>query len=178
MARRRLGPRKALPSLALLILSIGACSDSTQPLSAEATFTGRWAGRPWLGEAYAVLVDGGEAGDTLYLGGSRPVNAGSMPLESVRIRVLFAGRGTYELGSSGIGRAQLDELTGGDVVHATYSTTTLNAGRLVITSYDGPSGQIAGRVSFVAVSASPYRSYGAIASFEDGQFRATVNTYP
>jgi hypothetical protein len=171
-------PRRPFALIALLALSLAACSDSTEPLPAEGTFTGRWSGEPWVGEAYAVLIDGGDAGDTLYLGGSRPVNAESMPLESIRIRVLFRGVGTYQLGSSGTNTAQFDELTGGDVVHATYSATGLNPGTLVITSYEGPGGQIEGGVSFVSVSASPYRSYGAISSFEDGRFRATVNTYP
>ena len=168
----------AVLSIALLGFSLVACSDSSGPPSADATFTGRWAGERWEGEAYAVLIDGGDAGDTLYVSGTRPPNAGSMPLESVRIRVLFEGPGTYELGSGGVGRAELAEFTGGDVVHATYATSELGAGALVITSYGGPGGVIEGHVDFTAHSASPYRSYGAVASFVNGRFRATVNTYP
>ena len=164
-------------ALAVLALSLVACGDSNGP-SPEATFTGRWAGELWEGEAYAVLVDGGDAGDTLFIGGSRPPNAGSMPLESIRIRILFHGPGTYELASGSTGSAQLDELTGGDVVHATYATSALTSGALVITTYGGPGGAVEGRVSFTATSSSPYRSYGPLASFRDGQFRATVNTYP
>ena len=167
----------SLLSIALLGLALVACSDSSGPPSADATFTGRWAGERWEGGAYAVLVNGGDAGDTLYIGGSRPPNAGSMPLETVRIRVLFDGPGTYTLGSD-TDRAQLDELTGGDVVHATYVTSGLNAGTLVITAFGGPGGEVQGRVDFAAVSSSPYRSYGPVASFVSGQFRATVNTYP
>ena len=164
-------------SIALLGFSLLACSDSSGPSSSDATFTGRWAGERWEGDAYAVLVDGGEAGDTLYISGTRPQNAGSMPVESIRIRVLFDGPGTYQLGW-GTDRAELAEFTGGDVVHATYVTTAPNAGTLVITAFDGPGGEVEGRVSFTATSFSQYRSYGQVASFENGEFRATVNTYP
>ena len=165
-------------AMALLALSPGACSDSTEPLDSEATFTGRWAGERWEGEAHAVLVDGGDAGDTLFILGTRPPNAGSMPLESVRIRVLFQGPGTYQLGSGGTDRAELVEITGGDVVAASYATSALNPGTLVITRYDGPGAEIEGEVTFAATSSSEYRSYGPMASFQDGRFRATVSTYP
>ena len=178
MSALRLLPRKSSLSAILVALSLGACSDSTEPFPAEATFTGHWAGRPWAGQAFTVLVEGGDAGDTLYVGGTRPINARSMPIESIRIRVLFRGAGTYQLGSGGTGRAELEEYTGGDVVHAVYATSMPNAGTLVITSSGGPGGPIEGRVSFVGVSDSPYGSYGTTAFFANGQFRATLDTYP
>lgn len=170
--------RAILAVLALLAMSPGACSDSNGPLPAEATFTGRWAGRPWVGSANATLVEGGEAGDTLYILGTTPVNAGHMPLESIRIRVLFRGVGTYVLGRGTTDWAELVELTGGDVVHATYTVGDASSGTLHITSWGGPGGEVAGRVDFVARSDSPYRSYDAVEFFQDGQFRATIDTYP
>lgn len=170
--------RTATTAIALLAMSVGACSDSNDPLPAEATFTGRWAGRPWVGEASATLVDGGEAGDTLYIFGSRPVNAGQMPLEYIRISVLFRGTHEYALASGTTDRAELVELTGGDVVHASYTLAEGSSGTLRITSWGGPGGEVEGRVSFMARSDSPYRSYGAVEFFTDGQFRATINTYP
>lgn len=158
-----------------MLALLGAC-NSSEPFPPDATFTGRWAGRPWAGEGSATIVEGGDAGDTLHVFASRPVNAGSMPLESIRIRVLFNGAGSYQLGSGGAGSAQLLELTGGDVVSAVYSTTAADAGTLTITSYDAAGGTIEGHVAFVAASSSEYRSYGATAAFEDGAFSARIFT--
>lgn len=170
--------RAIISAIALLAMPLGACNDSNTPPPAEATFTGRWAGRPWVGSASATLVEGGEAGDTLFIIGTTPVNAGHMPLESIRIRVLFRGAGEYALGSSTTDWAELVELTGGDVVHATYRVGDVSSGTLRITAWDGPGGEVEGRITFAARSDSPYRSYAAVEFFQDGQFRATVNTYP
>lgn len=170
--------RRTVAAMALLPMSLGSCTDSSAPPPAEATFTGRWAGRPWVGEAGATLVDGGDAADTLYIYGTTPVNAGQMPLEAIRIRVLFRGAGEYSLGSSTTDWAELVELTGGDVVSATYRVAAVSSGTLRITSWGGPGGEIEGRIDFVARSDSPYRSYAAVEFFQDGQFRATINTYP
>lgn len=170
--------RATTAAIALLAISSGACTDSNGPLPEEATFTGRWAGRAWVGEAGATLLDGGEAADTLYIVGTTPVNAGQMPLESIRIRVVFRGVGEYVLGRGTTDWAELVELTGGDVVHATYTVGQVSSGTLRITSWGGPGGEVAGRISFVARSDSPYRSYAAVEFFQDGQFRATISTYP
>jgi hypothetical protein len=153
-----------------------ACHDGAAPTpEARATFTGRWAGRAWEGDAWAVLVPGGAAGDTLYIGGTRPVNAGQAPVESVRLRIVPPGVGTQSLGADD---ATLLELVGGDVISATYRTVSSGDGSVTLTSYGGVGAAVEGTVAFEAQTESRFASYGTRARFERGHFRAVVTHTP
>ena len=152
-----------------------ACTDSIIPIDEFPTFYGTWAGERWIGDAHASLVPGGAAGDTLYISASSPARAGQSPKEGIVARVVIHGTGTYLLGP---GDARLDELVGGDVVAASYSTTSTSVGRITITSYHGVNGLVEGLIEFTAETSSPYGSYGSKASLEDAFFSAVVRSLP
>ena|SRR5687767_6421796 len=48
------------------LLVVGACRDGTSADPAP-TFTGRWAGEPWTGDAAASLIDVESAADTVEI---------------------------------------------------------------------------------------------------------------
>jgi hypothetical protein len=164
----------------VVLVSTGAlagCKDTVAPVKTD-LLTARWAGASWVGEASATIVRGGPAGDTLYFFADGPIKGGPSQLfadNEITARVLFAGVGTYRLGP---GDARFMQLVGGDVVSATYSTSSDATGSLVIESYGGIGGKIEGTISFDAVSSNQYRSFGDRASLEDGRFRGTVYTPP
>ena len=128
-----------------------------------------------MGDASATLVRGGVAGDTLYIGASSPVKSGQTPKEDIIARVVIHGTGTYLLGP---GDARLDELVGGDIVAASYTTTAKSVGRVTITSYHGVNGLVEGTIEFDAETSSPYGSYGSKARLEDAFFSAVVRSVP
>jgi hypothetical protein len=163
--------RQALRACALLLslLSFSACSDGTAP-QGDFRFTGRWAGTAWLGDADALFVAGANT-DTLYVFGVRPINAGPLPQETIRVRVPFNGPGAYELAGDAV---DFVVLTGGDVVSAGYTGQSPAAGALVVDSYDPATELITGTVSFTAVAVSEYRPYGSSAQFDSGRFRASA----
>lgn len=153
-------------------IGLTSCTDSVGPVKEFPTFYGNWAGKTWVGDAYASLVPGGSKGDTLYIGGSRVGSSGFFADESIIAKVVITGPGTYLLGP---GDAKLEEHVGGDVVAATYSTTETSVGRVTITSYNGVHSIVEGKIEFDAETASPYGSYGSKASLRDAFFSAVVN---
>ena len=166
--------RATIAALALTTLAAcSACSDSTAPIGAsEATFTGRWAGRAWAAPARAVLVRGGAAGDTLYLGGSWPSRP--FPVQSLRIRLApFRGAGTYPLAGADV---EMTDLVGGDAASSTYVGARPAAGVVVIGAY-AEGGVVQGTVSFLAVPDYGFTPYGPSPEFEDGRFRAEVRVH-
>ena len=156
-------------------IGLASCTDSTGPIKEFPTFYGNWAGKTWVGDAYASLVPGGSKGDTLYIGGSKVASSRVYADESIIAKVVIHGPGTYLLGP---GDAKLEELVGGDVVAATYSTTATSVGRVTITSYNGANSIVEGTIQFDAETTSPYGSYGSKASLRDAFFSAVVKTVP
>ena len=159
----------------LSLVAFAGCTDSVAPIDEFPTFYGTWADRSWSGDAYATLVSGGAAGDTLYVGGSSPSKSGQFAKETIIAKLVIHGTGTYLLGP---GDAKLEELVGGDVVAATYSTTVNSVGRVAITSYGGVNGLVEGKIQFDAETTSPYGSYGSKASLRDAFFTAAVKAIP
>lgn len=161
--------RGARLGVLVLACALAGCSESTGLDEGETGIEATWAGKRWSGDAGATLAHR----DTLYVYGSTPRNAGQLPLQMLRARVVFRGPGSYALGP---GDAELDYLVGGDVVSAWYVTTRTNAGTLQVTEY--AEGWVAGTLSFEGeASRSPYTPEGARARFE-GAFRARVSTWP
>lgn len=163
---------------ALLVLGemLSACDQTTvAPADAEQgpSFRATWAGSRWEGDASAMLIAGGAAGDTLYVLGTNPVNAGQLPISAVRVRVVFRGAGTYTLGP---GAAEVIHLLGGDVVTAQY-TTSSSAGPGTLTVRDYRGGWVSGSVVFDAAATRQSAPYGSTARF-DGEFRARVEQRP
>lgn len=159
--------------VAVAAVALTACTDSAGPVKEFPTFYGNWAGKTWVGDAHAILIRGGANGDTLYISGSSAANGGPLAKEEIIAKVVIHGTGTYLLGP---GDARLDELVGGDVVAATYSTTSTSVGRVTITSYGGANGMVVGKIEFDAETTSPYGSYGEKASLRDAFFSAVVRT--
>ena len=177
------GKKRSIARLAALFLvsaGLAACDQSMAGLAdAEQgpSFRATWAGNPWRGDASAQLVPGGAAGDTLYVLGTSPVNAGQMPISAVRVRVVFRGAGTYTLGP---GAAEVIHLVGGDAVASQYTTggsvgTASTAGTLTVREYGA--GWVSGSVVFDAVTTRQHAPYGSTARF-DGEFRARVQQRP
>jgi hypothetical protein len=162
---------------ALLVCAAGgACTLFTDPIDRSATFSGRWGGDPWAGDAGATILVVEGRPDSLFVTGSSPVNAQIAPREMIHIRVPFRGTGTYALDASAV---ELWELLGGDVLTASYGGVGTPAGTLEITSYGGPGGVVEGTVSFVARSTSPHAARGTgTVRFERGRFRAPVHRWP
>ncbi len=160
--------RRHLLRLLLFASFLSGC-DPTGPQLPEATFHATWAGTPWRGEASATFHP---HSDTLYLFGVNPVGAGSMPHTYVRIRVVFEGAGTYTLGA---GDAEFLYLLGGDVVVATYGTTDVQRGTLVIE--ESTVTRIRGQLAFEAESLREYSPQGPQARFE-GTFDARIFKIP
>jgi len=144
------------------------CTDSIMPVDEFPTFYGTWAGERWIGDASAALV-----GDTLFIGARTPARSGQSPKETFTARIIIHGTGTYLLGP---GAARLDELVGGDVLAASYTTTSTSVGRVTITSYHGINGMVEGTIEFDAETSSPYGSYGSKASMKDAFFSAVVRS--
>jgi hypothetical protein len=154
-------------------IGLASCTDSVGPVKEFPTFYGTWAGKTWVGDASASLVPGGSNGDTLYISGSKPAGAGLYSNEMIIAKVVIHGPGVYLLGP---GDARLDEVVGGDVVAATYSTTGTSVGRVTITSYNGAHGLVEGKIEFDAETTSPYGSYGSKSSLRDAFYSAVVKT--
>ncbi len=163
--------RRRFCCLAVALIGVAGCTDSTEPVDEFPSFFGTWAGKDWSGDASAILVPGGAAGDTLFIGAAAPVNAHQSAKETIVAKFVIHGAGTYLLGP---GAARLDELIGGDVLAASYSTTATSVGRIEITKYDGVNGLVSGKIQFDAETSSPYGSYGSKASLENAFFYAVV----
>ena len=160
-----------------------ACQDTVAPPEPN-QLTATWAGKDWVGNAVAGIVEGGSAGDTLYVWAAGPIDARVLCLcptvnrpsdNEITVKVPFTGPGTYALGP---GAAKFEQVVGGDVISATYRTSTEATGRLVVSAYEGVGYKIEGSLSFDAVSNDQYRGFGARASLEGGRFRATVQQIP
>lgn len=164
---------RRLSFVVIALLGVVGCTESVEPADEFPSFYGTWAGKNWSGEASAVLVPGGAGSDILYVIASSPVNASQSAKESIIAKVVIHGTGTYLLGP---GDAKLDELVGGDVVAATYSTTSTSVGRMEITKYDGVNGLVSGKIQFDAETTSPYGSYGSKARLENAFFYAVVKS--
>lgn len=172
-------PRKkrGVALLAVLLVvgaGLSACDQSSMVELADAeevpSFRATWAGNRWEGDASAMLIAGGATGDTLYVLGTNPVNAGQLPISAVRVRVVFRGAGTYTLGP---GAAEVIHLLGGDVITAQYATSSSagTSGTLTVREYGV--GRVSGSVVFDAVATRQSAPYGSTARF-DGEFRARV----
>lgn len=163
--------RAAVTGLAAFSLgSAAACGDSISP-DDDATFTGRWAGESWSGDARAHFAPGGADGDTLYITGSHPVGALSLVEQYVAIRVGTTTPGTHTLGADAV---RVVDLVGGDVVSSTYVGSRPGPGTIEITRYDDEAGIVEGKLSFEAQPSSAAAPYGPTARFENGRFRATI----
>ena len=160
----------AIPALLSTLVLAAGCGDGNSP-EGDFRFSGVLAGTVWVGDADALLVSGADDGDTLYVIGTRPVNAGQLPQDILTVRVPFEGAGSYQLTGNEV---DLKVLTGGDVVSASYNGRSPIAGTLMVQSYDAVSGLITGTVAFEASSSSELQPYGAAPRFQDGRFRATV----
>ena len=154
-----------------LVASVACGDDSNSPGELTPTFTGLWAGQPWAGQASALLIPGGGAGDTLYVFGAHRVPGQDWTDQYLRIRAVVQAPGTYELGADDAG---FEHLLGGDVITAAYAGSRPDKGILNITMYEGPGGIVEGTVTFGAESTSRYAPYGPHVRFEDGWFRATI----
>ena len=166
--------RSAAAACAAVLALVAACRQPTeqQPGERTPTFTGRWAGQPWSGDAEAHLVRGGPAGDTLYVFGlRRPRGADSELGQSIRLRVVIGGPGVYPLAAEAV---EVWDTVGGDVRTSTYVGLGPDAGVLHVDAYGGAGSAVEGTVHFEARSASPLAPYGPEPRFEDGRFRATV----
>lgn len=156
---------------ALGLVAAAACRDTAAPTEQTPTFTGRWAGQPWTGEASAFVVSGGAAGDTLYVSGAHRM-AGQRDVDQyVRVRALVSAPGTYALREDAV---LVLDLVGGDGVTSTYTGSRPGAGTLFIAAYGGPGGVVEGTLSFEAQPDRSSAPYGSSARFEDGWFRATI----
>ncbi len=103
---------RPLPRALLAIALVAACERSTVPDPEDGAFVGRWAGRPWVGDAGAFLSTGTPQGDILYVYGSSP--RGGSPWgadETLSARVVFTGPGLYALDGGDI---SFFVLVGGD----------------------------------------------------------------
>ena len=158
----------------LLLAALLSCSESERP-TLDLPFTGQWAGSPWVGDASAVLVDRETGPDTLYIFGSRPRGQPQNSFETVFLRFVPNGPGTYPLQA---GQASLMRLLGGDVVSSVYQTTSSATGSVTLSTYSGPGGLVEGTFAFEAQTTSPSAAYGPQARFEEGQFRAVVRRLP
>ena len=161
---------------ALGLVTSVACRDGTSsPSELTPTFTGQWAGQPWAGEASAILVSGGAAGDTLYVFGEHRPPGQDWTDQYFRIRAVVDGPGTFVLGAND---AEFAHLLGGDVRTSTYSGSRPDEGTLTITTYEGPGGIVEGRVAFGAESTDSHAPYGPHARLENGWFRANLRLLP
>jgi hypothetical protein len=161
-------------TVAALSLSLAACNAGAGPAvdASSATFTGRWAGATWVATANAVLIPGGAAGDTLYLGGSWPAGA-PYPGQSLRLRLApFRGAGSYPLASDAV---ELVELVGGDAVTSAYVGARPIAGVVEVASH--ANGLVQGTLAFRAVHQYGGTPFGTAPTFEDGRFRAAVHVH-
>jgi hypothetical protein len=149
------------------LVAVVHCSSGSEPGLSLGEIRGTWAGQAWVGDVSATLVEYTGVPDTLFIVASRPRGAISSATESVALHVPVVGTGPYTLAP---GAARLFELTGGDVVAATYVGT---GGQLTINSSSGVGGVIEGVFSFDATSSDANRSYGESERFENGRFRAT-----
>lgn len=167
-------PRRIFPWIAPLFLVTGlAGCESPTAAPPEATFTASWAGSPWHGSASATLFPAGSS-DTLYVHGSSPPNAGSMPHQVVTFRIAgFTGPGTYQLEAADV---TFRELVGGDVVVATYAGAGSPAGTIVVTRYDGVARVVEGGVHARTVFTYGHALHGTGAEFSNGVFRAQLFT--
>lgn len=152
-------------AIAVAIAGIAAC-DPTGP-SPAATFEGIWADQRWTGDARAS----GSPDATLFIDGTSPVNAGSMPLTQVTIVVTLDGPGTYELGPDD---ARFTYLVGGDVITASYTLGAAQSGTVVIETISAT--EVTGSVTFTAASRYEHSPVGDIARFE-GTFRAPISMF-
>jgi hypothetical protein len=167
----RFWARAIARAVALGLVAVAACRDSAAPTEqTAATFTGRWAGQPFTGEASAFVARGGAAGDTLYVLGSHRVGQYDTD-QYVRVRALVSAPGTYALGGDA---AEVVDLVGGDGITSIYAGSRPGAGTLFIATYAGPGGVVEGTLSFEAQPDRTSPRYGSVARFEDGWFRATI----
>lgn len=163
--------------------TLAACYDGVAPPDPN-QLTAKWAGSEWVGSAEVGVVQGGTAGDVLYLWANGPISNRTGCLcptvyrpsdNAITVKVAFKGPGTYLLGP---GEAKFQQVVGGDVISATYQTSTAASGILVISDYQGIGNRIEGALSFEAVSNDQYRGFGPKAKLEDGHFLATVKAIP
>lgn len=147
-------------SLAALV-GAAACESGTEP-SPPGEFRGTWGEQPFVGDAWAGIVN-----DSLYIGGSSPAGALSGPQVSIAVGD-FRGPGNYLLGARG---AEIRYVEGGDGIWATYGTTQPAAGTLVVTAVSGA--RVIGHVDFVADALPGHTPAGTRARFA-GEFSARV----
>lgn len=119
-----------------------------------------------MGEAWATF--GYSGSDTLFVSGSRPVGAtqfgsGPFPESLIGVAIAYEGPGTYEIGP---GEAHYRYLVGGDVVTATYASTS---GTITVDAVTET--VVTGSIAFDAVSTTEHAPAGPEASFE-GTFMA------
>lgn len=160
---------RSLLCSSVVVLSLGACRDSTAPDSTPGTLAGRWAGSIWTGDAGAYAFHGGADGDTLQISAGSPVGA-QIHQEFLLIQIVFHGPGDYALGPDAV---QFVETVGGDVWVGEYRTTPTATGTLHISRYDGVNGSIEGELEFDA-ERTRGGSYGSRARMESATFKATV----
>ena len=161
-------------ALGLTVLVAAGCLEMSGPAPApSATFTGRWTGQPWAGNAGAWLTSDGAGREVLYISGMRPVGSNGWGDQRILIRAHVTGPGVYALSGDAI---RVTDLLGGDGVVSEY-TGAVAGGTLTIIRYDGPGTVIEGTLSFDVQRSSP-QDDGIIRSFSEGWFRATVVSRP
>ena len=156
-------PRGTLRAVGLLLAASLAAAFSgcgsdrvTAPNAGFGTMSGRWDDAAWHGLGYAVLDR-----DTLYLVGHRPEPRAYYD-EYVRVRVPFAGAGSYPVGPL---TASLAQITGGDAGYIPAAR-----GELRIDGYTAAPARVHGTLTLTSVDPRfPWR-------FESGRFDAPI--YP
>ena len=139
-----------------------ACDeDPVAPDAGFGVFEGRWDGKDWRGQGYAVLI-----ADTLHLFGHRP-DPQSYYDEFVRARVRFTGPGTYAVATE---QGSMEQITGGD---AGYFPSA--SGELRVTRYDATTRRVAGTLR-LRVTDPRYPPGTFDWRFEDGTFDVPVYT--
>jgi hypothetical protein len=156
---------KAAARVCALVL-LTQCTNSTEPELEVGDIQGRWATVDWVGDVTARYIDYPDVPDTLLIFATRPKGAPLGPSETLEIRVAWTGGESYSLAN---GVVRLEELVGGDVLSATYKSTS---GTLTLISYQ-VGGFIQGSFNFTASSPDANRSYGETATFSNGHFLST-----
>src|SRR5438105_4743645 len=96
----RFWTRALVRASTICLVICAACRDTAAPTEQPATFTGHWAGKPWAGQASALVARGGAAGDTLYVFGTQGRAGQGYTDQYVRVRALVTAPGTYALSAN------------------------------------------------------------------------------
>jgi hypothetical protein len=146
-----------------------ACEDGNAP--STGSFTGDWNGQHWAGNATAVLISSAGS-DTLHISTARDRRSADDPEESILLKVEFSGPGEYRLSGD---TAWFLITVGGDVVAASYTGLSPDAGMLKVDTYDAVKGVVTGTVTFEARTSGEYQPYGSRGQLSAGRFVASLH---